>query len=153
MADMLSGDVDTAAFYVDSITVESTSPVASPWMQPPSSGVQGQLSTSWMPQAPHLRANGGRRRGNHAPKDKIPRDVCRRCFQRCHWENECSLRADRQSGTLEASDSAPVREVRSVRNLSDIYLDITVNGKSCLGLVDTGSDKSLIPRRLLPRPT
>jgi len=28
----------------------------------------------------YLGANGGRRSGNRAPKDKVPRDVCRCCF-------------------------------------------------------------------------
>ena len=43
-----------------------------------------------------------------------------------------------------------MREVYS-RYSSETYLDISVNGKICPGLVDTGSDKSLIPRRLVPR--
>ena len=76
--------------------------------------------------------------------------MCRLCRQRGHWQNQRPQRGTVIQGPPEAtSDQANVGIVSATLPKSESYLDIDVNCKAGHCLVDTGCDKSVIPRAKL----
>ena len=85
----------------------------------------------------------------------LPRDVCKSCLQKGHWANQCPEKVSTQpAATNNVQEGvAYTREVHSTLPSSEAYLEIAVNGKTWHALIDTGSDRSLMPRRLVPTAT
>jgi len=80
-------------------------------------------------------------------------DVCRLCYNRGHWARNCPNRL-----VVDANVDAVHDNTANV-NLCDVsgdktcptYLEIDVNGVKALILLDTGSQKNIFPRRMVPR--
>ena len=104
-----------------------------------------QSSGPSTPRWPPASAPGGAHRGRGGG-GRLPRDVCRICHQQGHWGNECPT----QRPPSAQGAAANARGVHPVLPASDTYLQIFVKGKGCNALIDTGSERSLMPRRLVP---
>lgn len=91
----------------------------------------------------------GRGRGLRPPCDP---DVCRLCYNHGHWARNCPNRLVNTNVDAVHDNAANV-------NLCDVsgdktcptYLEIDVNGVKALILLDTGSQKNIFPRRMVPR--
>jgi len=122
-----------AAYY------QQPSPVPIATQQPqqgaPSGGHQQPASSS----------SGSRRRG------RLDRDTCAKCGQKGHWQRspDCPLYAS--SGGNPVNNVNQCGGVSSSIVYSETYLDFIVDGGiKGQALVDSGCDKSLIPRRMVP---
>ena len=99
-------------------------------------------------------APGGANRGRGGYRGgRLPRDVCRFCRQQGHWGYECpNVNNEPPSSDLGAGAAATnTRNVSVLTPSSDTYVEISVFGKRHCALIDTGSERSLMPRRLIPR--
>jgi len=59
-----------------------------------------------------------------------------------HWSRECPNNVAQPAAASSAEAAVHTREVHSTLPASDTYLEISVKGKTCNALIDTGSDKS-----------
>jgi hypothetical protein len=80
---------------------------------------------------------------------RLPRDMCKLCHQQGHWARECPTKGAPPPNDS-AGTSAITREVHSTSPASDTYIEISVKSKKYNVLTDTRSDRSLMPRRLMP---
>ena len=79
---------------------------------------------------------------------RLPKDMCKICHERGHWGSICPTKGTTPlEAEVEVATNA--REVHSASQLSETYIEISVKGKKCNALNDTGSDRSLMPRRLV----
>ena len=114
-----------------------------PWTPPPPPVADWQInaaskSEEWR----RTSAPGGTSRGRGGG-GRLPKDTCKVCHQKGHWGNECPTKGAQQGHV------ASTREVRSVVKSSDSYVEILLRGRKLNALLDTGSERSLIPRRMV----
>ena len=89
---------------------------------------------------------GGQGPGQPPFDTRIPNDMCRRCHRRGHWARECPNNRF-QSGPL--NGSSLVGGVASSVCGSETYLSVQItSGKTLNCLIDSGSDRSIIPHRI-----
>jgi hypothetical protein len=131
----------------------------------------GDPSGSWGRQvAPGYEHQGGKGQGPRTDR-RLPRDVCRLCHSHGPWQRDCPNQAmpllptrppgqpppDQAGlGGLMTSPRPPnergrVGGVTAPGPSSETYLDLTVAGRKCKCLLDTGCDKQCIPHRLVTR--
>ena len=77
----------------------------------------------------------------------MDRDTCARCGQKGHWQRSCPLRVP-TSDNVQATQ-ANIGGVSSSSNYSETYLEFDVNGIKGQALIDTGCDRSVIPKRMV----
>ena len=101
---------------------------------------------------PEMTSSGRTRRApSSGQRRRIDHDTCARCFSRGHWKNECPLNSATPTGTNNA-DNPPYqfRGVSSSCVFSETYLDLDIARRRHQALIDSGADRSLIPRRMVP---
>jgi predicted aspartyl protease len=79
----------------------------------------------------------------------LDRDTCARCGQKGHWQRSpsCPMR-DATQGHVNSSQ-ADIRGVSCNYICSETYLNFVMDGVAGQVLVDSGCDKSVIPRRMV----
>ena len=150
------------SWYQNTVPQVSLQPVplsahAAPWVPPQPQAVNWQTNAEGavgnVVQPPAARGqNPASRPGvtyaGRGGGGRLPKDVCKLCYRKGHWGKECPTKGAAQpNGQPEVA--ANTREVHSTSVSSDSYVEISIKGKRCNALIDTGSDRSLIPRRLV----
>ena len=85
--------------------------------------------------------------------------ACHNCEADGHWAKECpEPRRPRVAGDewvqRPASDQSGGKRVHAAKQegvQNDVYLPVVIQGRKTLALLDTGCDRSLIGRHLLPQ--
>ena len=91
----------------------------------------------------------GRGRGLRPPCDP---DVCRLCYNHGHWARNCPNRLVNTNVDAVHDNAANVKLCDvSGDKTCPTYLEIDVNGVKALILLDTGSQKNIFPRGMVPR--
>jgi len=100
------------------------------------------------------RGRGGRRGRGAQPR--VDRDTCRNCYNRGHWAMECPYRPYSRGGTADdgqGDNQAFVNGVHGVyqqQQSSETYIDAIFQGHVSVSLlVDTGSERSIVPKRVV----
>jgi hypothetical protein len=81
----------------------------------------------------------GRRRNR-----RLDRDTCAKCGEKGHWQRSCPLRNSHSTNT-----QAKIGGVLSSSSYSETYLEFEVDGIKGQALIDSGCDRSVIPRRMV----
>ena len=121
--------------------------VGMPWNTgpaPPPPPMMTAASPGFAPQRPPVSRRGhhGRRRG----RALVNRDQCRICYQPGHWSYNCP-----QQQSLDP-DNANVCGVSSPSQSSSVtytYMNVILNRIKTVALIHSGSEKNLIPSRLV----
>ena len=86
---------------------------------------------------------------------RLDRDTCRNCYNRGHWAMDCPYRSYSRNGTTgdeQADGRAFVNGVHGdyQQQSSETYIDAVFQGHVSVSLlVDTGSERSIVPRRVV----
>src|SRR5208282_4239076 len=93
---------------------------------------------------PPQRAAPRRTKGRGGPA----RAGCFQCGDPTHWKNDCPYRLT-QLPTA-GPEGNRVEVISAQVRLAEIYVDVSIRGVSTLSILDTGCERSIIGRRLIP---
>ena len=136
------------------------SPLTNVAVQPQSAVYQSGWNSSAQqpapsPSPPHYRGRGRVGRRGRGIQPQLDRDTCRNCYNRGHWERECPYRPYSRGDTADdgqGNNQAFVNEVSGdyQQQSSEIYIDAIFQGHVPVSLlVDTGSERSIVPKRVV----
>lgn len=109
-------------------------------MMPPSTGSGPQPTpTSWI--------RRGRGRGRGRGQTVVDRNTCRLCHGYGHWQASCPF----QSAPSTVQDQANINGVSASDCMTYTHLNVVLNGVTTAFLLDSGSERNLIPKRLIPQ--
>ena len=85
-------------------------------------------------------------------RTSLDRDTCGLCKQKGHWKRECPLREQNThvAGQVSSEPQAMISGVFGRPINAETYMEIMVNGKPAQGLLDSGCDHSIVPKRMVP---
>ena len=78
----------------------------------------------------------------------LARSGCFQCGDPTHWKNECPYR--RNQLPTAGPEGSRVGVISAQSRPAEIYVDVTIEGVSTLSILDTGCERSIIGRRLIP---
>ena len=118
-------------------------PMDGQWNAGPPPSTFPQSSTN-----PSLPFNRGRSRGRGRGRATVDRDTCRICFGRNHWSYSCPYN---QNQPTSAADADHINGVSDSSNYckSYTYFTVVMDGVKVSMLLDSGSQRNLIPKRLV----
>ena len=145
-------------------TQEVRQPYSQP-LPPPNVAVQPQPTVNqsgWNPpvQQPapmsvNYRGRGRVGRRGRGIQPRVDRDTCRNCYNRGHWAMDCPYRPYSRGGAAgdgQSDDQAFVNGVHGdyQQQSSETYIDAIFQGHVSVSLlVDTGSERSIVPKRIV----
>jgi hypothetical protein len=123
-------------------TPNVTSPPVQPAVQPTAAGVAelGVPIPDYRTSKPAYRKQQGRQGTG-----------CYLCGDPSHWKRQCPRMIEKQATSMLPSQGAFINGVSDKCHMSETYLIINVAGKLLHAMVDSGCERSVIPRKYVPK--
>jgi hypothetical protein len=85
---------------------------------------------------------------SYGGRNKNRKNRCYSCGESGHWKRECPRKSSMPSQNN--GDNARMGAISAQIRQAEIYVDASIEGKKVVCLLDTGCERSLIGRKLIP---